>query len=132
MFSRTRQSSFALTLGVALLAATAIPQLRASDFDKKTIMSFDSPIEISGKILPAGTYVLTSFGDNRNIVRVMDRDESHVYATVLAIPIETLNTPGNARIEVFERPGNAPEVVHAWFYPGENMGWEFPSPQGEK
>jgi hypothetical protein len=131
MFNRVGVS-LAVTLGVALLVASAAPQLRASEFDKKTIISFSAPVEISGQILPAGTYVFTTLGENRDVVRVMNRDENRVYATVLAAPIETSVIPDHARIELSEGSGNAPEAIHAWFYPGDSLGWEFPSPQAEK
>jgi hypothetical protein len=81
MLNRIGVSSLAVTLGVALLAATTARQLRASEFDKKTIISFSAPVEISGRILPAGTYVFTTLGENRDIVRVVNRDENRVYAT---------------------------------------------------
>ena len=132
MLNRVSVSSLAVTLGVALLAAATSPQLRASEFDKKTIISFSAPVEISGRILPAGTYVFTTLGENRDIVRVTNRDENRVYATVLAVPVETAVIPDHARMELSENSANAPAAIHAWFYPGDSLGWEFPSPQREK
>ena len=132
MFNNIRVLSLAVTLGVALLATSAVPQLRASEFDKKTIMTFSAPVEISGHALPAGTYVFKTLGDNRDVVMVMNSEENHVYALLLTIPIETSAVPDKARVEFSERPSNAPEAIHAWFYPGDNYGWEFPSPKAEK
>ena len=57
-------------------------------------MTFSGPIEIPGvhltgwKVLPAGTYVfkvLDSQSD-RHIVQILSKDETDVYATILAIP----------------------------------------------
>src|ERR1017187_4674945 len=89
MFDKIRVSSLAVTLGVALLAAAAVPQLRASEFDKKTIMTFSAPVEISGHALPAGTYVFKTLENNRNVVMVMNSEENRVYALLQTIPIET-------------------------------------------
>ena len=49
--------------------------VKADQHDKKTIVTFNAPVEIPGKALPVGTYVfklLDSMG-NRNIVQVFDR-----------------------------------------------------------
>jgi hypothetical protein len=132
MFDKIRVSSLAVTLGVALLAAAAVPQLRASEFDKKTIMTFSAPVEISGHTLPAGTYVFKTLENDRNIVVVMNSEENRVYALLQTIPTETSAIPDKVRVELSERPGNAPAAIHAWFYPGDTHGWEFPSPKAEK
>lgn len=133
MFDKIRVSSLAVTLGAALLAATALPQLKASESDKKTIVSFNTPVEITGQVLPAGTYVFKTLGDVENdIVTVTNQDESHLYGIFRAIPIETSTVSGKARVELSEGPGNAPEAVRAWFYPGVNYGWEFPAAKAEK
>ena len=132
MFDKIRVSSFAVTLGVALLVAAAVPQLRAGEFDKKTIMTFSAPVEISGHALPARTYVFKTLENNRDVVMVMNSEENRVYALLQTIPTETSAVPDKVRVELSERPGNAPAAIHAWFYPGDTCGWEFPSPKAEK
>jgi Protein of unknown function (DUF2911) len=127
MLNRIRVSTLTTMLSLALLAAVSVPQLSAGDLDKKTIATFSAPVDISGQTLPAGTYVFKTLTDDRNVVLVMNRDENHLYAMIQAIPIERLVTPDKAEVELSEQAGNAPEVVHAWFYPGENYGWEFPA-----
>src|ERR1051325_9711000 len=68
-------------------ATTASAQLA----NKKTTVTFNEPGEIRGvdpQVLPAGVYVfrlLDSLSD-RHIVQVFNKDESHIYATTLAIP----------------------------------------------
>ena len=127
MFNQVRLTSLSVTLGVALLAATAVPQLRASDRDKKTIMTFTAPIRVSGVILPAGTYVLKTFSEDRNVVVVTNRDETQVEATVHTIPIEAPVIPNKARVELSEGSATTPEALSAWFYPGDELGWSFPA-----
>jgi hypothetical protein len=63
---------------------------------------------------------------------VMNSDENHLYALLNTIPIETLTVPDKVRVEFSERAANAPQAIHAWFYPGDNVGWEIPSPKVEK
>ena len=54
--------------------------------DKKTLATFTEPVEISGQVLPAGTYVFKvadTMGD-RDVVQIFNKDENHLYATILA------------------------------------------------
>ena len=132
MFNRIRVSILAATLGAALLAVTAVPQLGASEFDNKTIVSFSSPVEISGQLLPAGTYVFKTLGNNREIVEVMNLAQNHLYGAFQANHIDAPAVPVEARIELSEGNGNSPEAVHAWFYPGASQGWEFPASKNRK
>ena len=127
MFNPVRLSSLAVISGLALAAAIAVPQLRADETNKKTTMTFSAPVEISGESLAAGTYVFKVLETNRDVVVVTDRDESHVIALLRAIPIESPTASDTARVELSEGVGNSPEVVHAWFYPGQTTGWEFPA-----
>jgi len=131
MFNRIRVSSLsslAVTLGAALLAVAAAPQMRASDLDRKTTVTFSAPVEVDGQTLPAGTYTFKTLEQNRDIVVVANRDENHVYGAFLTTPTEATTTPEKTRIDFSEGPANAPEAIHAWFYPGDNLGWEFTSP----
>ncbi len=77
---------------MALLATTFLPAARADDWGRKTEVTFSGPVEIPGvhlhgwAVLPAGTYVfkiLDSQAD-RHIVQIFNRDESVIYATILA------------------------------------------------
>lgn len=127
MFNHVRLSSLAVISGLALAAAIAVPQLRADETNKKTTMTFSAPVEVSGQSLPAGTYVFKTLDTDRDIVLVMDRDDSHLITMVRSIPVESTSSSDKARVEMSEGVGNSPEVVHAWFYPGQTTGWEFPA-----
>jgi hypothetical protein len=125
MLDRIRVSSLALTLGATVLAAAAAPQMKASELDKKTVLSFSAPVEISGQTLPAGSYTFKTLDQDRDVVIVMDRDENRVFGTFLTVPIEAAQTPDKTRILFSEGPAASPEAIHAWFYPGDKLGWEF-------
>jgi hypothetical protein len=132
MLKQTRFWSIPAVLGAALLAASAVPQLGAAGFnDDMTKVTFSGPVEIGNIALGAGTYVFKTMSGNadRNIVEVMDQDNMHLLALVNAIPISAPEIPDQTRIELKEGPANTPESVHAWFYPGETTGWEFPAPK---
>jgi LPXTG-motif cell wall-anchored protein len=107
------------------------PHARADEWNRKTIVTFNEPVEIPGRVLPAGTYVfkLADSMVDRNIVQVFNKKETHLYGTFLAIPDYRLKTPNKTIIRFEERAAGAPEAVKAWFYPGDNYGNEFVYPK---
>jgi hypothetical protein len=128
MLNHTRLWTLPVLLGAALFAATAVPQLRASGYnDDMTKVTFSGPVEIGNHALDAGTYVFKTLSDDRNVVEVMDQDNSHLITMLNTIPITASAIPDQTRIELSEGPANTPERVHAWFYPGDSTGWEFPA-----
>jgi hypothetical protein len=117
---------------LSLVALVVAPSVKADDWDKKTIVTFSQPIEIpGGVILPAGTYVfklMNSLSD-RHIVQVFNEDQSHVYATILAIPNYRLQVTDKTVMTFGESPVGVPQAIRAWFYPGANSGEEFVYPK---
>jgi len=103
----------------------------ADEWDKRTIVTFNQPVEIPGQVLPAGTYVfkLADSQSDRNIVQVFSADEKHLYGTFLTIPDERLRPASKTIITFDERPVGSPEAIRSWFYPGENYGHDFVYPK---
>jgi LPXTG-motif cell wall-anchored protein len=103
---------------------------RADQWNKKTILTFNVPIEIPGKVLPAGTYVfkLADSNADRHIVQVFNEEENEIYATILAIPNYRLQPTGHTVVHFAERAANTPQAIRAWFYPGDSFGQEFVYP----
>lgn len=118
-------------LTLALVGAALVPGARADEWNKKTVMTFDQPIEIPGQILPAGTYTfaLVESKSDRNIVRIFKADGTTVVATILAINNYRLHATDNTSVKFAERSGDNPEALKAWFYPGDNFGQEFVYPR---
>jgi hypothetical protein len=118
-----------LCLGV--LWAACLPSASADVWNKKTEVTFSGPVEIPGAVLEPGKYVmkLVDSPSNRHIVQVMNADENHVYATILAIPNYRLEPSGNTVISFYEMPAGQPQALKAWFYPGDNFGQEFAYPK---
>jgi len=116
---------------VTLLGATVLPSALADTWNKKTVVTFSQDVEVPGKILPAGTYtfrLLDSLSD-RHIVQIFNADGSQIIATILAINNYRLQPTGETVMKFGERPGDSPEALRAWFYPGDNFGQEFVYPK---
>jgi hypothetical protein len=124
-------------LSMAFLGAAFSPIAKADEHDKKTTVTFSGPVEIPPvyitgmRVLPAGTYVfkLVESSSNRHIVQIYNKNQTKIYATVLAIPNYRL-VPKNKTVITFnEGIKGAPQPIRAWFYPGANWGEEFVYPK---
>jgi hypothetical protein len=122
---------------LALIGAILSPGALAGTWDSKSVVTFSSPVEIPGVnlagwgVLPAGVYVfkfLESHSD-RHIVQIFNREETIVYATILAIPNQRLVASDGAEIHLWERTGGQPPALRAWFHPGNGWGEEFVYPR---
>jgi hypothetical protein len=118
-------------LAVSSLGATVLPSARADEWNKKTVVTFSQAVEVPGRILPAGTYTfqLLDSTSDRHIVQIFNADGSHIIATILAINNYRLEPTGETVMKFRETPGDAPEALRAWFYPGDNFGQEFVYPK---
>ncbi len=117
----------AVLVTIGLLGATFAPGARADQWNKKTIVTFNDAVEIPGQVLPAGTYVfrLADSISNRHIVQIWNADEDQVLATIMTIPNTRFETPDDSLFQFDERPGDSPQALKVWFYPGNNTGEEF-------
>lgn len=128
--SRSVVFAFSITVLCMMFSSAA----SAQPWNKKTTVTFSAPVEIPGvgaQVLPAGTYVfrlLDSLSD-RHIVQIFNKDESHVYATILAIPNYRLKATDKTVMTFAERAAGEPQAIRAWFYPGDNSGQEFVYPK---
>jgi hypothetical protein len=118
-------------LAITLLGATLLPSARADGWDKKTIITFSQAVEVPGKILPAGTYTfkLLDSPSDRHVVQIFNADGSQIITTILAINDYRLKPTGQTVMKFSERPGDSPEALRAWFYPGDEFGQEFVYPK---
>lgn len=124
----------AMSLALCLLVVGLSTGAQADEWNKKTIVTFSQPVEVPGvdaQVLPAGTYVfrLVDSASNRNIVRILSADESHIYTTILAIPNYRLHATDKTVMTFRERAAGQPEAIRAWFYPGNTFGQEFVYPK---
>jgi len=127
------KSGMTLAVVCALVAATGVVVFRAQadQWDKKTILTVNQPIQITDTYLEPGTYVLKLLdsSSDRHIVQIYNRDQNHLINTVMAIPNYRLEPTGNSRFMFWETPPGTARAMRAWFYPGDNFGQEFRYPK---
>jgi len=100
-----------LLIGLGALALT--PAIHADEWNQRTVFTFSGPVEVPGRTLDAGTYVfkLANSASDRHIVQVFSGDESHLFATFLAIPDYRLHPTDKTIVRFEERPGDSPDAI---------------------
>jgi hypothetical protein len=122
--------TLAFVFCIAAICMLVVPTATADDWNRKTVITFSGPVEVPGvgaQTLPAGTYVFKIMDSqaDRHIVQIFNKDETHLFTTILAIPNYRLKTTDKTVITFRERPAGQPEALRAWFYPGHEWGEEF-------
>ena len=128
--SRALVMTFSIPVLCMLFSSAASAQPRS----KKTMVTFSAPVEVPGvnaQVLPAGTYMfkLLDSQSDRHIVQIFNKEGTHVYSTILAIPNYRLKATDKTVMTFAERRAGDPQAIRAWFYPGDNWGQEFVYPK---
>lgn len=120
-----------LAIASCLGLATMMPNALADQWNKKTILTVNEPIQVPGKVLQPGKYVmkLMDSPSNRHIVQIFNDREDQLQTTILAIPNYRLQPTGKTEFQWWEVPAGQPKALRAWFYPGDNFGQEFAYPK---
>src|SRR5215471_15518170 len=95
-------AAFLVTTMVMLTPSPA----RAAGLDEGTSVTFAEPVEIPGKVLPAGTYEFVQSGPA--IVRIWDKDQTHLIATLITNAAEQQEFEPRQEFEFESQDVNAP------------------------
>ena len=114
--------AFGAAVMVMFVMLTPIPA-QASGLDSGTAVTFDQPVEIPGKVLPAGTYAFVQEGSA--IVRVWDKDQTHLIATLMTNSAEQQQFEPRQEFEFDSQDTSKPKVLKAWFFDSGTLGREF-------
>jgi hypothetical protein len=114
--------SFTLALSIML------PVVRADEWNQTTRFTFSQPVQIPGRILPAGTYVFQLVDDNHHLVQIFAEDRT-ILATIYSVRRQRNGRDAKVAITLANRGGAQPEAIVAWFFVGETEGHEFLYPK---
>jgi hypothetical protein len=125
-----RYSPVFAALALSLMSSAFVPSLKASETDKKTVITVSQTIAVEETVLPAGKYVLKLLNSSasRDIVQIYNAEETQLITTIQAIPAYRLRPTGDTMFSFYEAPAGQPSGLHTWFYPGDNSGFEFLQP----
>jgi hypothetical protein len=118
---------FTTAISLALFGGLLVPNIRADEWDKMTTVTFSGPVQVSGTVLPAGTYVfkLLNSESDRDVVQIFNAEETRLITTAMALPDYRATISDKSSFAFEERPSGQPEALKAWFYPGDEYGEEF-------
>jgi hypothetical protein len=105
----------------------------ADEWNRRTLVTFSQNVEVSGTVLPAGTYVfqLADSQMDRHVVQVFDQHGS-ILTTVLTIPAARPRATDDISMAFDENAAGSPHPIKTWFYPGRLDGEEFLRPSRSK
>ena len=119
-------------LGLALAIAIVSPVLRADEANQATKVTFSQPVQIPGKILPAGSYwIQLALTGDPGVVQIVS-DQHEVVATLLTISRERQEPTGHSEFVFAKQSDGKADAIVAWFYPNRTEGHEFLYPKAER
>jgi hypothetical protein len=103
-------------LGLAMLATTIAPAARASEYDRKTIVTFSAPVQIQNTILDAGQHVfkLLNPAVQRDVVLVYDAEGAKLEAIVFANYISRFQPTDKPEFTFYKNASGDTAALHAW------------------
>jgi hypothetical protein len=130
ILTKSRIASFAVT-GFAIAISLTAFRAQADEWNKKTILTIDQPMQVMDTYLEPGKYVfkLLDSQSDRHIVQIFNADQTHLITTILAIPDYRVQPTGRSQFQFWETPAGFVGALKAWYYPGDNFGQEFPYPE---
>jgi hypothetical protein len=95
--------------------------------DKRTYFTFNQSVALPGVTLPAGTYMfrIANPDTSRNVIQVSDKEGTESYALLLTMPAYRLDAAKDSEVRFMETPAGAPRAIDAWWYVGDNTGYQF-------
>jgi hypothetical protein len=103
----------------------------ADQSNQATKVTFSQPVQIPGRVLPAGTYWFELPEDisQHYLVRIYSADRTVLYATLFAASSERATATDRTVFGLAERGSAQPQAIVTWFYPGETTGHQFLYPK---
>ena len=96
-----------VSLLVLLISITWTEDARADESNRKTVFTINHPVRAPGNIiLPPGKYMMKLMDSTmRDVVSIMDANETKIYTTFFAVPEELLNPAEEALMLLNIWPG---------------------------
>ena len=101
--------------------------------DEMTRVTFNSPVELPGIVLPAGTYIfrLPDREGARHVLQVLSADRSTVYAMLQGIERTRAESSDTVIATFKEGSSSAPPAIRTWFFADDPVGFEFMYPKDQ-
>jgi hypothetical protein len=119
-----------VTIALLLAFLIVLPAAHADEANQAIKVTFDRPVQIPGRVLPAGTYwfVLNNVNEH-HVVSILNTDRTMVYSTLFTIDAERREPTSDTAFTFAERGSSQNQAILTWFYPGRTTGHEFLYPK---
>ncbi len=115
---------------ITLLALCAIAPAMADSLDQVMNLSVKGqPVEIPGRVLEPGKYVLRFVDDEHHFVEIQMAGGAQV-GMYQVVPISRAVRKDNVQLVVAKQAGSVPELT-AFFYPDAKTGYKFLYPKSQ-
>ncbi len=106
----------------------------ADEFNQETKLTFNTPVEVPGRVLAAGTYTFKLVDPNgdQSLVEILDANQTKVYATLQANPIYRVKPTLHTAVMLSNTGAGSEPVLTEWFYPERKTGFQFIYPANEE
>jgi hypothetical protein len=118
------------TLAFLLAFLIVLPVARADEWNQATKFTFSQPVQIPGRVLPAGAYIFELVSNiNHELVRISSPDRNTVFALIQALPTYQRSLSGKFAIILARQGESQPETVVAPSYAGQVEGHQLLYPK---
>jgi hypothetical protein len=118
---------------LAIFGIVALPRTAQAQDDHAVVMRFDKPIEIPGRVLPAGTYTFVAPEDQEgDVIQIFNGARTHMIATVQAIRTERVDPTDKFQVILGESSQSGSQALIKWFDAGATSGYELLYPHREE
>ncbi len=116
-----------LFFGVILIAVA--PRVQAQDESRPMKITFSQSVQIPGRVLPPGTYIIqrrtVGVGADENMIQILNAADSRVIAFIQTIPATRKNISGDIELTLATNLEGQPPALVSWSLPGSLGGREF-------
>lgn len=125
------RTAVTLFCGAAIAAGLALTPARADEFNKRTNLTVSQTVQIGDTVLQPGRYVIKLLDSqtDRHVVQIFNSNQTHIIATVVAVPIQRVVPRGHTTFTYYETPVGSARALRTWYYPGDEDGQDFVEPK---
>ena len=118
-------------LTIALAYSSFSQQVPGYEWNKKSTFTTERQVEFPGMVLEPGVYIvrLQDSNEHKSVVEILNRDETQLLATVIAVPDHHQRPDDNSEFS-FHAVKKGPVPVQTWYFSGDLVGLEFVYPKG--
>lgn len=122
-----------LSFCAGLLFAFAPQRANADGANLRTILKVYQPIEVPGKVLLPGKYVMKLLDPNfgRSVVAIYNANQTHLVDAFMATPDFRMQPESKSVFLFDETPAGDPLALGSWFYPEKHFGLRFLYPHAQ-